>query len=211
MPTLSLRTAAWALMQADVPPFRVSAASWEPAASTAVLSLAQHASMCTRLLQGATVMPTKPQHCATLAESLLLPPLQVGRVLKPGKVSPAGVALPVAEPGTEAEYFYSDAVHPSGGWAARMDSTASRNCRGLGPSRLFPFLPADNGHQVLAELLAGAVMQAAENVLQTQAAAAAGTSGGGGSQEVARPDLPPPMVPGNADSPTSLCSMQVGL
>lgn len=59
-------------------------------------------------------------------------------------------------------------------------------------------------------------MQAAENVLQAQAAAAAGThgssSGGGdgGSQEWVLPDLPPPMVPGNADSPTSLCAMQVG-
>lgn len=47
------------------------------------------------------------------------PSRQVGRVLKPSKVSPAGVALPVAEPGTEAEYFYSDAVHPTGGVAAR--------------------------------------------------------------------------------------------
>lgn len=53
--------------------------------------------------------------------SLLPPPSllaarteQVSHVLKHGQTTPGGVELPVAEPGTEGQYFYSDKVHPSG-------------------------------------------------------------------------------------------------
>jgi hypothetical protein len=97
--------------------------------------------------------------------------------------------------------------------------------------------PADVGHQVLAELLAGALTQAVENVLELgaidddglslgTARGAKGSSaleqgkladeegsGASGSQDDepkgTSASLPPPMVPGNADRPTSLCAMQV--
>ena len=73
----------------------------------------------------------------------------------------------------------------------------------------------DVGHQALAELLAGVVRMAAQSVA---AAAAAGSrdssSSDGGDGDSASSgnvpaELPPPMIPGNVDSPTSLCAMQV--
>lgn len=76
-----------------------------------------------------------------------------------------------------------------------------------------PFMPpcADVGHQVLAELLAGVVLQAVERVLAAHeavgvAGAAGGPGVGGGEPRAA--ELPPPMIPGNADVPTTLCAMQ---
>ena len=76
---------------------------------------------------------------------------------------------------------------------------------------------ADLGHQLMAELLAGVVLTAVKNVAEAAAegkqgiAAAAGARGaaavtGGTAQPV---ELPPPMIPGNADVPTCLCAMQV--
>jgi hypothetical protein len=41
-------------------------------------------------------------------------PSQVSHVLKPGQVTHEGVALPIAAPGTEGDYFFYDRVHPSG-------------------------------------------------------------------------------------------------
>lgn len=113
-------------------------------------------------------------------------PFKVSRVLKPGQTTPAGVELPVAQPGTEGQYFFYDKVHPS-----------------------------DVGHQVMAELLAGVVLQAVDRVLASQEAGAAGTAGtsgsvagGAGLDEPRAAELPPPMIPGNADVPTTLCAMQ---
>ncbi|PSC72893.1 photosystem II reaction cent isoform B [Micractinium conductrix] len=108
-------------------------------------------------------------------------PFKVSRVIKPGQVTPNGVKLPVAEPGTERQYYFYDRVHPS-----------------------------DTGHQVMAELLAGVVLQAAARV-QAAAAAAAAAAGDGGGLAAVKPraaELPPPMIPGNADVPTTLCAMQ---
>jgi len=73
----------------------------------------------------------------------------------------------------------------------------------------------------MAELLAGVVQQAAERVLASQAAGSSSSSSGGdgsGSDsdsnrlEPARgAELPPPMIPGNADVPTTLCAMQASV
>ena len=63
----------------------------------------------------------------------------------------------------------------------------------------------------MAELLAGVVLQAAARV-QAAAAAAAAAAGDGGGLAAVKPraaELPPPMIPGNADVPTTLCAMQV--
>lgn len=84
--------------------------------------------------------------------------------------------------------------------------------------------PSDTGHQALAELLAGVVQTAVKNVAETalREAAAGGSSdlldslhgSGSGSAAAAMPakaaKLPPPMIPGNAAHPTTLCAMQVG-
>ncbi|KAL4440672.1 hypothetical protein ABPG77_000381 [Micractinium sp. CCAP 211/92] len=109
-----------------------------------------------------------------------IPPFKVSHVLKKGQTTPAGVELPVAEPGTEGQYFFYDKVHPS-----------------------------DVGHQVMAELLAGVVLQAVDRVLAAQEAAGmAGEAGPAGGGEPRATKLPPPMIPGNADVPTTLCAMQ---
>ena len=89
----------------------------------------------------------------------------------------------------------------------------------LCPALRLPLLPPDLGHQLMAELLAGVVLTAVKNVAegggpavaapaagQAEGPAAAGGSGQGMGVGV---DLPPPMIPGNADVPTSLCAMQV--
>lgn len=85
--------------------------------------------------------------------------------------------------------------------------------------------PSDTGHQALAELLAGVVQTAVKNVAETalREAAAGGSSPlldslqGSGSDSAAvaavpanAAKLPPPMIPGNAAHPTTLCAMQVG-
>lgn len=57
----------------------------------------------------------------------------------------------------------------------------------------------------MAELLAGIVHTAVHNVLAEGKVLRRGAP----AQLKAIP-LPPPMIPGNADAPTSLCAMQVG-
>ena len=67
--------------------------------------------------------------------------------------------------------------------------------------------PNDRGHRAVAELRAAAVARAVEEA-----------QGGGsllpawepGRDEPRLAGLPPPMVPGNADAPTTLCAIQVG-
>ncbi len=61
----------------------------------------------------------------------------------------------------------------------------------------------------MAELLAGVVLQAVDRVLAAQEAAGmAGEAGPAGGGEPRATKLPPPMIPGNADVPTTLCAMQ---
>lgn len=74
------------------------------------------------------------QGVSALVQNMLAPtahcaPLQVSHVLKKGQTTPAGVELPVAEPGTEGQYFFYDKVHPSGvgvgGWVGVCEGRAS--------------------------------------------------------------------------------------
>lgn len=74
----------------------------------------------------------------------------------------------------------------------------------------------------MAELLAGVVMTAVQTVAQ-RAAPQAGSGEAASSEAVlnatqllaavgsTRLELPPPLVPGNAENPTTLCAMQVGM
>ncbi|KAL4427831.1 hypothetical protein ABPG75_001920 [Micractinium tetrahymenae] len=63
--------------------------------------------------------------------------------------------------------------------------------------------PSDTGHKALAELLAAVVQTAVANVL------ADGKVPRPGRPPEPKPlKLPPPMIPGNNDAPTSVCSMQ---
>ena len=68
---------------------------------------------------------------------------------------------------------------------------------------------------MLAELLAGLLLRAAEEHQRQAAAAAAGGPAvwarRSAEVEAALADVPPPMIPGNAEEPTSLCAIQVGL
>ena len=78
----------------------------------------------------------------------------------------------------------------------------------LSPSPAPTFLcsSADTGHQALAELLVGVVQTAVQHVVEDGRMA----EGGEAAPGLAPLPLPPPMIPGNADVPTSLCAMQVG-
>lgn len=78
------------------------------------------------------------------------------------------------------------------------------------PSHAVLFLvhpAADQGHQALAELTAHVLRTAARNVN------AAGGPGAvlraSGAAERLQQDVPPPMIPGNADAATTVCAMQV--
>lgn len=75
--------------------------------------------------------------------------------------------------------------------------------------------PNDHGHQVLAELLAGLVLGAVDEQQRQQAGGEPGQNAGWAqrSAEVqqALAAIPPPMIPGNAEEPTSLCAIQVRL
>lgn len=63
--------------------------------------------------------------------------------------------------------------------------------------------PSDTGHKALAELLAAVVQTAVSNVL------AEGKALPHGNPPPLKPlKLPPPMIPGNNDAPTSVCAMQ---
>ncbi|KAL4421052.1 hypothetical protein ABPG77_007527 [Micractinium sp. CCAP 211/92] len=65
--------------------------------------------------------------------------------------------------------------------------------------------PADGGHRVIAELIASLLMRAVEREEGVSCAPSRW------AQQRTQPELrelPPPMVPGNADAPTTLCAMQ---
>ena len=62
--------------------------------------------------------------------------------------------------------------------------------------------PSDRGHKIIAEALAGILLRAL-------AEAAAPLPANSKRHDPQLEGLPPPMVPNNADSPTTLCAMQV--
>ncbi|KAL4442048.1 hypothetical protein ABPG77_011309 [Micractinium sp. CCAP 211/92] len=63
--------------------------------------------------------------------------------------------------------------------------------------------PSDTGHKALAELLAAVVQTAVDNVLADGKVPERGRP-----PELKPLHLPPPMIPGNNDAPTSVCAMQ---
>lgn len=93
-----------------------------------------------------------------------------------GHTSPLNIKIPGAEQGREWEYYYHDRTHP-----------------------------ADRGHQMMAEALAGPLQRAVEE----EAAAAAGQLRHSTRRQDERLEgMLPPMVPGNTESPTTVCAMQ---
>ena len=62
--------------------------------------------------------------------------------------------------------------------------------------------PNDGGHAIVAELALAPLHRAL--------AQAAANPSAGEFRQAAPPKLPPPMIPGNEASPTSLCALQVG-
>ena len=155
-------------------------------------------------------------------------PMQVGRVHKRGEASLSGARLKVAGPRISKGYVYYDAIHPSGAWvggrlAGWLEVLAYQQrsipqtvvvcsvarpgvCVQICATHLLLYSFADVGHQALAELLAGVVQTAVQNVL----AEGKLTEGGEAAPSLKPVKLPPPMIPGTADVPTSLCAMQVG-
>lgn len=65
--------------------------------------------------------------------------------------------------------------------------------------------PSDRGHQMMAEALAGPLGRA----VAEEAAAAAGVVQRSRRDDPRLAGLPPPMIPGNTESPTTVCAMQV--
>ena len=65
--------------------------------------------------------------------------------------------------------------------------------------------PSDRGHKMMAEALAGPLLRAAAQ----ESAAAAGLWALRRRDVLRLRGLPPPMIPGNTESPTTLCAMQV--
>ncbi|PSC76523.1 Beta-glucan synthesis-associated SKN1 [Micractinium conductrix] len=64
--------------------------------------------------------------------------------------------------------------------------------------------PSDRGHKMMAEALAGPLLRAAAQ----ESAAAAGLWALRRRDDPRLRGLPPPMIPGNTESPTTLCAMQ---
>lgn len=69
--------------------------------------------------------------------------------------------------------------------------------------------PNDRGHQVLAELLAGLLLQAVDRVQAGGGLAPAARWAAERGEELPPVTLPEPMVPGNEDAPSTLCAIQV--
>lgn len=95
-------------------------------------------------------------------------------------ISPTGVKIPV--PGKkedEEDYFFYDRTHPG-----------------------------DLGHQVIAELLAGLVFQAAERLQVSSDGVSRGAGWAAERTDAGLKGLPPPMIPDNEDAPSTLCAMQ---
>jgi hypothetical protein len=68
--------------------------------------------------------------------------------------------------------------------------------------------PGDLGHQVIAELLAGLVFQAAERLQVGSDGVSRGAGWAAERTDAGLKGLPPPMIPDNEDAPSTLCAMQ---
>jgi hypothetical protein len=134
--------------------------------------------------------------------------LQVSRIIQPGLTTKMNHSLLAAEAGSEADYYFRDLIHP-----------------------------ADTGHRVMAELLAGVVQAAVQNLVADGHSSSSSSSSSSeafkGLQEedteqaqeedgieeaqqlhaahAVEEALPPPMIPNNVDHPTSVCAMQVSV
>lgn len=188
LPSISMRAALYHLMRQGLPGFKVRAAaalhSRSRGAATAAVPwrLEKEQPLAMHPL---TLTPPPPLHA------------QTEKVWDAGKVTPLGYTLPQCEGGGKRgmpkgpdcfAYFYGDRTHPN-----------------------------DGGHQILAELLAGLVMHAADEHWREQQQQRRQQQGAEATPVWVprRPEdkqgqvLPPPMIPGNADVPTSLCAIQV--
>ncbi|KAI7841869.1 hypothetical protein COHA_004398 [Chlorella ohadii] len=144
--------------------------------------------------------PLTEQHFTLLAHYYDLPSVSVRAALYPLMINavdgfkvdkvtqrhrhmPNGRPLPAAAAEERASYFYADRTHPN-----------------------------DRGHQVLAELLAGLVLGAAHEQQRQQGAGKAEQHAVWAQRSTkvqqALTAIPPPMIPGNAEEPTSLCAIQ---
>lgn len=100
-------------------------------------------------------------------------------VRKGADKSPTDVAIPGAAPGTEEDYWYKDRTHP-----------------------------ADEGHGMLAELLAHVIARAVVDTLAPRPVLHLPGRTADLSPAQDEHGLPLPMVPGNAATPTSLCAIE---
>ena len=110
-------------------------------------------------------------------------------------------------------------AHPVASWvacAAALPHLDPTQCCAFQRSCCLPCRrthPNDHGHQVLAELLAGLVLGAVDEQQRRQEGGTAGLESGwaqrSGKVQQAVAAVPPPMIPGNAEEPTSLCAIQV--
>ncbi|KAL4429381.1 hypothetical protein ABPG77_005155 [Micractinium sp. CCAP 211/92] len=119
------------------------------------------------------------------------PGFKTEKVWDAGKKTTVGIELEMAGKEERDQYFYNDRTHPN-----------------------------DRGHQIIAELLASLLLKATaefDEGWEEAVGAAAGWAparaqpGKQDADGAAAPSqLPPPMIPGNADVPTSLCAIQEG-
>lgn len=147
--------------------------------------------------------------------------------------APSGYEIPFAEGAEKQFYLYADRCVRCRRCETFLASHGTRLAKPLGSS-LLPSLPAtlmacqqrspclcpltlravacrthpnDQGHQVIAELLGSVLAKAVDEEQGDNC-----QFSGGWADSHAAPrlrGLPPPMIPGNADVPTSLCAMQV--
>lgn len=119
------------------------------------------------------------------------PGFKTEKVWDAGKKTTTGIKLEQAGKEERDLYFYNDRTHPN-----------------------------DRGHQVIAELLASLLLKATAEFDEGWEEAVGAAAGWAPKQprpgkqddgKTASPwQLPPPMIPGNADVPTSLCAIQEG-
>lgn len=180
-----------------------------------------------------------PPSCAHLLPRCSPPPPQVDKVTQRHRHMPNGRPLPAAAAEERASYFYADrwvwavmdcfrpAVwaqpcrHMPYGQLLTSTRTLPNTCIHHAAFSLALCLlcrrthPNDRGHQVLAELLAGLVLGAAHEQQRQQGAGKAEQHAAWAQRSTkvqqALTAIPPPMIPGNAEEPTSLCAIQVRL
>ncbi|PSC71318.1 hypothetical protein C2E20_5316 [Micractinium conductrix] len=111
-----------------------------------------------------------------------VPGFKVDKVWNRNRKTTQGVHLEQAPKKERDQYFFYDRTHPN-----------------------------DRGHQMIAELLASTLIKAAAEQAEGWEAAIGAAAGWAPEREPnSSAGLPPPMIPGNADVPTSLCAIQEG-